>query len=153
MAPRRRFYRRKKNKYSVEQQAGALVIPASTQAYAVVVPSTSIQGMRKVAHLTVSMAAAETDTIGAYSFWALVYVPQGETVHTLTLTGGTGMYEPNQYVLNCGVADFSAGPTRLTSHITRNLNSGDAIYLIMSNPHSTSQYTFNYVVRYAVTLH
>ena len=136
MSPKYRHYPRRwrKNKYSVEQQAGSLAIPAASQAYAKVVPDTSIQGMRKVAHLTVSLAAVENGTIGGYTYWALVYVPQGEEVHNLNTAGGTGMYEPNQYVLNCGVADFSAGPLRFTSRVTRNLNSGDAVYLIMTNP-------------------
>jgi len=41
------------------------------------------------------------------------------------------MYEPNQYVMNCGVVDPNAGPTRFSSRISRNLNSGDRLYLVL----------------------
>ena len=61
------------------------------------------------------------------------------------------MYEPNQFVMNCGVFDFSGGPLRITSPVSRNLNSGDSIALIMSNPGSAAT-TISYVVKYAVTL-
>lgn len=153
MAPRRR-YRRSKVKYSVEQQAGALEVPAASQAWALVVPSSSIQGMRKVKHLTVSLACAESTTTGSgWSYWALVYVPQGTAPNTLTLSGGSGMYEPNQFVMNCGVVDFSAGPTRISTPLSRNLNSGDSIVLIMTNSNTSSAQSYRYVVRYAVTLH
>ena len=150
---KRRYYKGSRDKYSVEQQAGSLEIPASSQAYATVVPDSAIQGMRKVKHLTVSLAADDSAT-GAgspYSYWCLVYVPQGTTPNTMNLTGTTGMYEPNQFVMNCGVVDFSAGPVRIRSPVSRNLNSGDKIVLIMSNPVSGVR-TFNYVVRYAITL-
>jgi len=155
---KRRYYRGGRDKYSVEQQAGLLQIPAGQQGYAVVVADTAIQGMRKVKHLTVSLAAAEPATptagnVGAsLVYWALVYVPQGTTPNQLSLTGTTGMYEPNQFVMNCGVADFSAGPLRFHSPVSRNLNSGDRIVLIATNISSTDAHNYYYVVRYAVTL-
>ena len=154
MAPYKRVvFKRPRAKYSVEQQAGTLTIPANSQAFATVVPDTAIQGMRKVKHLTVSVASAETGGSGVpYSFWALVYVPQGTEVNTMSLSGGTGMYEPNQFVMNCGVADFSAGPCRVSTRLARNLNSGDKIVLIMSNS-TTANASVHYVVKYAVTLH
>ena len=149
---KKKYYRGSRDKYSVEQQAGSLTVPASQQGYTVVVPDTAIQGMRKVKHLTVSVAANEgTETTNAWAFWALVYVPQGTTPSALSLTGTTGMYEPNQFVMNCGVVDFSAGPVRFTSPVSRNLNSGDKIVLILANS-STYNATYHYVVRYAITL-
>ena len=155
MAPK--YYKRKyksgaRDKYSVEQQAGFFDVPASSQSWSVVVPDTSTQGMRKVKHLTVSLANQEgTTEHSGVSFWALVYVPQGTAPNTLTLSGTTGMYEPNQFVMNCGVCDFSAGPVRFTSPLSRNLNSGDRIVLIMSNQ-TTAVQRFWYTVRYAITL-
>ena len=154
-----RYYRRRvvsrgsRDKYSVEQQAGVLEIPGSSQAYATVVPDSAIQGMRKVKHLTVSLACDDSSTGNGspYSYWCLVYVPQGTPVSNMNLTGSSGMYEPNQFVMNCGVADFSAGPVRFRSPVSRNLNSGDRIVLLMSNP-VTGARQFNYVVRYAITL-
>ena len=143
------FYRGSRDKYSIEQQAGSLDIPASSQAYATVVPSTAIQGMRKVKHLTVSVAAA--DDVLQTAYWALVYVPQGTTPNLLNTTGTTGMYEPNQFVMACGVVDYSAGPLRFHCPISRNLNSGDSIVLIMTN-NKPSAHSLPYVVRYAISL-
>ena len=121
MAPYKRYrgIRRPRAKYSVEQQAGTLSVPAASQAYAQVVPDTAIQGMRKIKHVTVSVASKETVQPSSQSlaYWALVYVPQGTTVNSLSITGTTGLYEPNQYVMNCGVVDFSAGPVRFTSRV------------------------------------
>ena len=58
-------------------------------------------------------------------FWALVYVPQGTTAGALNIaTAGatpSSMYEPNQFVMNCGVIDPTAGPIRIYSPISRNL--------------------------------
>ena len=148
---KKRFYRGSRDKYSVEQSAGRLEIPAGAQAYVKVVPDTGIGGMRKVKHLVVSVASNESSTAGVgVSTWALVYVPQGTSVNTLNLSGGD-LYEPNQFVMNCGVVDFSAGPCRFTSPVSRNLNSGDAIYLIMSNS-SANAGIIGYTVRYAITL-
>ena len=118
-----------------------------------VVPSTAIQGMRKVKHLTVSLAARDiTGSNSDICYWALVYVPQGTAVNTLSLTGGTGMYEPNQFVMNCGVADFSAGPCRFSSPVSRNLNSGDRVVLILNGGSIAAERFFCYVVKYAITL-
>ena len=147
----KKYRRGSRDKYSVEQQAGLVQVSASGQVNIQVVPNTSIQGMRKVKHLTVSMAAQESGASTDLLFWALVYVPQGTNPSAISLSGGTGMYEPNQFVMNCGVFDFSAGPLRVFSPISRNLNSGDSIYLLIANPSSVS-FNAYYVVRYAVTL-
>ena len=149
---KKKYYRGSRDKYSIEQQAGTLDIPANSQAWATVVPDSSIQGMRKVKHLNVSLAAEETGEGDAFSYWCLVYVPQGTPVNTMNIIGTAGMYEPNQFVMNCGVADFSAGPVRIHSPVSRNLNSGDKIVLIMTNPASAATKRFHYVVKYAITL-
>ena len=151
MAPYKRRVRftAKRDKYSVEQQAGTIAVPANQQAWVQVVPDTTIGGMRKVKHLTVSLAStgAGGSTVG---FWALVYVPQGTTPSTVSITG-TSFYEPNQFVMNCGTFDSNAGPVRLHSRISRNLNSGDKIVLILANP-SGSAADYQFCVRYAITL-
>ena len=136
-----------RDKYSVEQQAGSVSATGAQQTNIAVVPSTAIQGMRKVKHLTVSMSSADAQLESC--FWALVYVPQGTAPSTMSFTGGTGMYEPNQFVMNCGVMDLTAGPARIHSPVSRNLNSGDSIYLLLV---PLSSGLVNYVVRYAVTL-
>jgi hypothetical protein len=147
---KRRIYKNR-DKYSVEQTAGKLTIPANSQAYAVVVPDTNIGGMRKVKHLTVTAAGYEATETAAATFWALVYVPQGTSINNLVLNG-SNMYEPNQYVMGCGVFDFNAGPCRIRCPLSRNLNSGDRVVLIMANTHQSNPDNIFYTVQYAVTL-
>ena len=156
--PYRRPYKRarygKRDKYSVQQKAVEFSTAADQTAKAEIVPGSDVEGMRKVKHLTVS-CSAETDT-GSF-YWALVYVPQGTVpgninINVGTGTGGAGMYEPNQFVMNCGVIDPSAGPIRFSSPVSRNLNDGDGIYLLIRNTNSTVPVIYNCVVRYAITL-
>ena len=143
------YYPSSRDKYSVEQQSGVFELGAAgSQAVVQIVPDTAIQGMRKVKHLTVSIAG---DASGGAGWWALVYVPQGTSPNTLNLTGTTGMYEPNQFVMNCGTYDAAAGPVRFHSPVSRNLNSGDRIYLILANADTVAR-NYIYCVRYAITL-
>lgn len=153
-----KFYKRKytkhpKDKYSVEQTAGILTVPASGQNYLQVVPPSTVQGMRKVKHITVTLGTGIGGSgVGNTAWWALVYVPQGTTVNTLNTSGaGASLYEPNQFVMNCGVFDSDCGPNRLTSPISRNLNSGDSIYLVIAHANA-AELGMRYCIRYAVTL-
>ena len=166
MAPykKRVYYRRgNRDKYSIEQCASQVVVPAAGaqgpgQGGVVVVPPTDLQGMRKVKHLTVSLAqpGLVTTQNGPTSvYWCLVYVPQGTSVGQIVVGSGGShvpMYEPNQFVMNCGVVDFEAGPVRITSPLSRNLNSGDQIALVLANNSSQSAIGVDAVCRYAVTL-
>ena len=63
------------------------------------------------------------------------------------------MYEPNQFVMNCGVVDGTAGPIRFSSPVGRNLNDGDSIYLLIRPLAFTTGQTFTLVatVRYAIS--
>ena len=139
-----------RDKYSVEQTSFT-VNPSDTpqnnlyQAVTTIVPAITAQGMRKVKHLTVSLGC--TSNIGLI-YWALVYVPAGYTPNYLNDSGE--MYEPNQFVMNCGLTDTDAGPQRVSSRISRNLNSGDSIALVIG---TRSQGGAVYgVVKYAITL-
>lgn len=149
----RRYIRRYyggRDKYSIEQTAGQLSADEGGDANVIVVPAADLQGMRKVKHLTLTLAAIAGPTSAAtIVYWAIVYVPEGYNPKTLNLTG-TGLYEPNQFVMNCGVLNVQGGPNRISSPISRNLNGGDRIYLILKA--SASGYTFQYVARYAITL-
>ena len=83
-----------------------------------------------------------------------MYVPQGTTPANLQVnvgTGTTGMYEPNQFVMNCGIVDDNAGPIRFSSPIGRNLNDGDSIILLV-RPNTSSATSIQGTVRYAITL-
>ena len=153
----RRPYKRarygKRIKYSVQQKALSFSAPPATTTTIEVVPATTIEGMRKVKHLTVNATVqGESDSF----YWALVYVPQGTVpgaINFVTTTSSPGMYEPNQFVMNCGVVDGTAGPIRFSSPIGRNLNDGDSIYLVV-RPYTTggTNITINAVVRYAISL-
>ena len=153
-----KFYKKRvvhvnRDKYSVEHSAGTISCDSTGNGGVAVVPSTPVQGMRKVKHLTISVA----DFVGASSanvlWWALVYVPQGTTANTLSINS-TGLYEPNQYVMGCGVFDFTGGPLRVRCPLSRNLNSGDSIALVVYNAISTgpAASTFAYNISYAITL-
>lgn len=150
----RRYYRRRyynRDKYSIEQTAGTIGPTGEgvTDANIVIVPSVLTQGMRKVKHITISMSGSYSGTAAAGSlYWAIVYVPQGTTPNTIQ-TNSTEMYNPNQFVMNCGVIDVDAGPIRISSPLSRNLNSGDSIVLLIK---STENSLYKYVARYAVTL-
>lgn len=50
--------------------------------------------------------------------------------------------------MGCGYIDPSAGPIRITSKVSRNLQSGDSVALIVGN--RTLPLTFDGVVSYAV---
>ena len=154
--PYRRPYKRarygKRDKYSVQQKAVELGVSAEdVTAKAEIVPGSDVEGMRKIKHLTVSVAA-EADE-GPF-YWAIVYVPQGTLPGNINVgaTGASGMYEPNQFVMNCGVVDPSAGPIRFTSPVSRNLNDGDSIYMLIRNTNTTASVVYTCVVRYAITL-
>ena len=106
--------------------------------------------MRKIKHLTVSVASEADQVLSTgYRVCSSGTVPGNINVGA---TGASGMYEPNQFVMNCGVVDPSAGPIRFTSPVSRNLNDGDAIYLLVRNTNNQAAVTYNTVVRYAITL-
>jgi len=154
-APRRTIKSYNRDKYSKEnfrtqittgnEYVGTSVLYQGGQE---IVPATTVQGMRKVKHITISLSklgAAEN----APFFWALVFVPQGYSANPLGAPGGS-LYEPNQYVMACGCIDPDAGPIRIRSPIARNLNSGDSVSLVIGSIAPSKIYAG--VVSYAVTL-
>ena len=74
--------------------------------------------------------------------WALVYVPEGLPIGTLS-TGSvvtspaSSLYEPQQFLITSGIyssaasnSGTNAGPLRVWSPLARNLNPGDGIFFI-----------------------
>ena len=152
-APRRTIKSYNRDKYSKENirtvvAAGNELVNSLYQGGQTVVPPSTTQGMRKVKHVTVSLARLTLENSTPF-YWALVYVPEGYTPNPLGAPS-TSLYEPNQYVMACGCIDPEAGPIRIRSPIARNLNSGDSISLVIGG--STSQATYIGVVSYAITL-
>ena len=69
----------------------------------------------------------------------------------VTTAALSDMYEPNQYVMNCGIVDPTAGPIRFSSPISRNLNNGDAIVLLVRHTLGGNM-DIRGTCRYAITL-
>lgn len=100
-------------------------------AYATLIKSTDIQGMRKAKNFTVTFANNSTVPIQ----WALIYCPQGFPETALTLDIGVeaaaSIFEPNQNVIMTGVTWATAPQNKYTTRLARNLNSGDSIVLLI----------------------
>ena len=148
----------KRDKYSIQQKASVASIAANQTSVVDIVPATTTEGMRKVKHLTCNLTQVVAGGSSAESnlFWALVYVPQGTkaggTQHRNCRGNSSSMYEPNQFVMNCGVIDPTAGPIRIYSPISRNLNDGDKISLLIRPTLDGVATIVSLCVRYAITL-
>ena len=157
--PYRRPYKRprygKRDKYSIQQKASVATVARNKTSVVDIVPATTTEGMRKVKHLTCNLTQV-TGNAESNLFWALVYVPQGTTAGALNIAAGgatpSSMYEPNQFVMNCGVIDPTAGPIRIYSPISRNLNDGDKISLLIRPTLDGAATIISLCVRYAITL-
>ena len=170
MVYRRRYRYRNKDKYSIEQtciytstSANWPVVAAdpdnltqeSRQFSISVTPPTTIQGMRKVKHLTLSLSNYTSTGESIPIVYAIVYVPQGyepQPINYPAADSGTSLYPANQFVMSSGVIDFSGGPCRIRTPLSRNLNSGDSIQLIAAVPSSQQNASFVAHIKYAITL-
>jgi len=138
-----------RDKYSAEHIAIATQANDDGDAITTVVAPTSLQGMRKVKHLTISLTS---NSANANFRWALVYVPAGTQPTPLAVVDAASIYEPNQFVMSCGTVDPNAGPIRISTRLSRNLNSGDGIALIIKTDEPASHPKFQGIVSYAITL-
>ena len=165
----RTYYRRtprsnNRDKYSVENTVvltpssnSWTVVPAvsgvtqSSKQFSIpIVPAADVQGMRKVKHLTLSFSSASDVRL----CYVLVYVPEGydpNPIRVPNLGYATSLYEPNQYVMSSGTLDFSGGPLRIRTPLSRNLNSGDSIHLILAQ-WDEGNVAVSTNVKYAITL-
>ena len=145
-----RYYKRpisRKNadKYSVESTALLTsntttweTVPSSGSSTSVsrqnafiVVPPSETQGMRKVKHLTLSFTSQSDSAI----YYALVYVPNNYSPSNLSIPSpdhAISLYEPSQFLMSSGVLDFTGGPCRIHCPLSRNLNQGDNISLVLA---------------------
>ena len=84
-----------------------------------IVPATVTEGMRKVKHLTVNLTQIAATITRKQPLLGSSVCPSGTTgEHSTSQHRGAtpgSMYEPNQFVMNCGVVDPSAGPIRMSS--------------------------------------
>jgi len=167
----RRYYRRRsanRDKYSIEQTnivtsaseswppvaAPDATIQASKQFAIPIIPPVDAQGMRKVKHLTVSIANIAEGADSQPVFYAIVFVPQGYEPQPISYPAAgyaVNNYPANQFVMSSGVLDFTGGPCRIRSPLSRNLNSGDRIYLILAVNSSAPSNDYTAQVQYAIT--
>ena len=144
------------DKYSIQQKASVASIAANHTSVVDIVPATTTEGMRKVKHLTCNLtqvvaggSSAESNPSGRSC------MSSGDncrvTQHRNCRATPSSMYEPNQFVMNCGVIDPTAGPIRIYSPISRNLNDGDKISL-SSVLLLMEWLQLSLCVRYAITL-
>ena len=145
-----------RDKYSVERTAFFTNVQPTTTSSINVVPPTAVRGMRKVKHLNISVSgqtAADAPYVGLY--WALVYVPEGYTPQAFGVPDAENpsvdLYGANQFVMDAGVIDFDAGPQRIRTPLSRNLNSGDSIVLLLRTTVGSAVGVHG-VVKYAITL-
>ena len=148
MGYRRRYARRsygKRAKYSLETRLldvatadlGAELVDGKVrfQAIQTIVPATTVQGMRKVKHITLQLRDANNVSF----FYAVVYVPNAVSVNYLGLVAYPDtLYEPSQFLMGSGYVDGDAGPNRLRIPTARNLNEGDTIVLLVGSTNATS---------------
>lgn len=118
------------------------------------------QGIRKVKNFTLRI----THGCPTPLFFALVYVPAGQTASNLTFGTVEGqnvspasLYEPNQNVIMSGTVDTGSTtyPTRATvfrTRLARNLNSGDSIQLVLGQafPGVTDPFPIAISINYAI---
>ena len=167
MPYRRKYYKRtpNKDKYSIEQTIinvppseqwtefpAASPIAASRQWAISVIPPTELQGTRKVKHFTLSFSSQD---INALIYYSLIFVPAGYEPQRINIpeTGfAAPAYDANQFIISQGVLDFTGGPLRIKSPLSRNLNSGDSIYLVFAHTGAAVQQGLFATVRYAITL-
>lgn len=127
-----------KTKYSLENTAyhitGTGSVPTNNTANAQIIPAITTQGMRKCKHFNLSLYSDSFVPV----YWALVFVPNMTSVQNLTVSNTVGtltsLYEPNQFVIMCGVLPGGmTTPLKCKAYTSRNLNSDDSIYLIVKN--------------------
>ena len=153
--PYRRRYRRsyrltraiKPVKYSNETYtfAASITLAPNTTYPAAFIPSTNIQGTRKLKNFTLSF----NTTIDTPLLFAIVYVPEGTQPSDLNFGGisegdliPSTLYEPNQNVIMSGTLggpNYSVG--RYKSRLARNLNSGDQIFLVIRSVDNSNSVT------------
>ena len=150
----RKFFRGPKKSYSIERQLfNAVLTSAANSGTTVVVPASTEQGKRKVKNFSIQFVSDSTGTVNNV-VWALVYVPEGYNPNALERTVGS-LYEPNQNVIAAGIInDLTSATNRVFTPMSRNLNSGDRIYLLLSTSPSlapTNPVILSFLVTYAIS--
>ena len=121
------------NNWTLVPSTSAEIAP-SRQFTIPIIPPTDVQGMRKVKHITASFSC-DNKVYSNVVYYYIVYVPQGyqpQPVSVPAIGNAVNGYSANQFIMGSGVLDFEGGPCRIRSSLSRNLNSGDSIVLILA---------------------
>lgn len=131
----------------------------------VLVPQSSVQGIRKVKNFAFSI----TTSAEIPMLWALVYLPEGGAINTINPQVNTGapitgtpeggnpratfveLFAANQWVIACGTC-ISGAVQNYRTRMARNLNGGDSVWFIcwtaQGTPAGFVNITGNYAIRY-----
>lgn len=148
----------KKIKYSNETYSIDYTVTsdlsASSQS-AVMIASIDNQGMRKAKNFSLKLFCPQMGSGDLYSVgaivWALVFVPQGTNVQSLSLgnNNSVSLYEPNQNVIMSGIL-CSDQVINAKTRLARNMNAGDSIYLVFKSYNAPINYSVGGVLNYAI---
>ena len=63
----------------------------------------------------------------------------------MNIADGAPLYEPSQFVIDCGAFDHDAGPLRIKSRMSRILHPGDRVFLVYggTNPQNVAHSLLN----------
>lgn len=167
MMPRRRRHTRvyrplKVSKYSNETFAAINTIPQNEgttpipQYWITFTKASDVLGTRKVKHFLLTISSNSTVPL----IWALVFVPEGTSPSTLQQGNNVvdqyllaaSLYNPNQNVIMSGITGGqNTQVERFKSNLSRNLNSGDKICLVLSSLTATyDEFTVDSTLNYAI---
>lgn len=118
----------------------------------IVVPASTIFGVRKTKNYTLYIDLSTQDNAAATLCWALVFVPSGQQPGQINFSDQniTAYYEPNQNVIAAGIAT-NKELVRVKTRLARNLSSGDYVSLVICAP-PAAQYTgaLTFTCNYAI---
>lgn len=122
--------------------------------YYIVVPASTIFGVRKTKNYTLYIDICSQDNDPATLCWALVFVPSGQQPGQINFSDQniTAYYEPNQNVIASGIAS-NKELVRVKTRLARNLSSGDYVALILCAPPFSNYiaditFTCNYAIAF-----
>lgn len=83
-------------------------------------------------------------------YWALQFVPQGQTVANINSSNRAQILQANQFVIDAGVMSTSNQRIRVSTKYGRNLNSGDSVYLCLMQNVATGVLVLQGLVSYSI---
>jgi len=98
---------------------------------------TGTANISKVKNFTISLTSNNMDDstgkfVGTGCGYVLVYVPNSQAVSVPDWNGPAAVYEPSNFLISAGVLSTENSPIRIKSSMSRILNEGDSIHLIIT---------------------